>query len=169
MAVILDWVLQNTQPQHLSGLTKRFVSYFCYMFLQPRTIAFSFWDLYRSNNPLYRTFPLYRREHMMSVKASVQKGHISLRTFNWLKRSHITKLNINWAGGAVNILKSNTIYCMCVFLKYLIYDQMLYMLTMLINPLNFWKKKYHNVVFHTIKYILHMLYILYCSLQKSKN
>lgn len=35
------------------------------------------------------------REHMMSAKASVQKGHVSLHTFNWLKQSHIIKLNIN--------------------------------------------------------------------------
>lgn len=72
------------------------------------------------------------------------------------------KLNTNWAGRKVDILNNNTIYYICVLLKCLIYDHILYMLTMLIIPLNF-QKKYHNVIFDTIKYIL------YHSLQKSKN
>lgn len=40
--------------------------------------------------------------------------------------------------------------------------------TMLIMPFNF-QKKYHNVIYHTIKYILHVLYILYYSLRKSRK
>lgn len=42
------------------------------------------------------------------------------------------------------------------------------MLTMLIIPFNF-QKKIHNVIFHTTRYILHILYILYYRLQKSRK
>ena len=52
------------------------------------------------------------------------------------------------------VLNNNTICYICV-LKFLIYDHILCMLTVLIIPLNFQKKKCHSVLFHTVKYILY--------------